>query len=95
MTGGPTRGVAPPATEPSTTTLKDSDVTLWDRIKDWAVGPGGWLADSDLDEELDAVDQELDAAEARERWCAYWDAMIDDEEAIRDEQVVIVDDEKP
>ena len=59
---------------------------LWDRIRDWAVGPGGWLADSDLDEYLAAVDQELDATERIERWTAYWDAMIDDEENIEPEE---------
>jgi hypothetical protein len=36
-------------------------VKLFRRIRDWAVGPGGWLADSNLDAQLSAVDIELDA----------------------------------
>ena len=30
------------------------------RIRDWAVGPGGWLMDSDQDEEYARIDWELD-----------------------------------
>lgn len=32
------------------------------RIRDWAVGPGGWLMDSDRDEEYARINQELDQA---------------------------------
>jgi hypothetical protein len=42
-------------------------VKLFRRIRDWAVGPGGWLADSNLDAQLSAVDIELDQ-EAEAAW---------------------------
>jgi hypothetical protein len=37
------------------------------RLRDWAIGPGGWLADSNLDEQLSAVDVELDELEKQRK----------------------------
>jgi hypothetical protein len=38
-------------------------VNIFRRIKDWAVGPGGWLADSDRDANYARIDWELDHPE--------------------------------
>lgn len=38
------------------------------RIRNWVVGPGGWLFDEEVNAECSAIDVELDALQEHEDW---------------------------